>query len=329
MPAVTATVTNTVKFRNATVTSGVPFTYYVSATTYSSTTSSTSTYTFTSATTTTSTITATQASTTRAYDFTLDAPAPTLAPAPAPAASARAIAIADRMMIEESYSAHQLARRGKRVQCSRVTVYVTTRTATAANMTSTVMQSVQPTSTVKATATNYVTATVTPPPVTSTTTVDGGVSTSTIWTYTVNTLSVATRTRTNTEYTATTTVTVPAYKSCAPTAMAPMPTDVYDVANTGTHNQLMYAMPDVDHSGDDRVDCCNSAAAVPGAAGWILHNKMCTGIVIYARNSTELASRCAVGSPKNETVVEYTVSSRGNVGVTGGLLQCGSSMLQD
>ncbi|CAD6961743.1 unnamed protein product [Tilletia controversa] len=274
-----STVVRTSTTTVGTVTSGKASTAYATVATYGSTVTQTYTNTIFPLEVVTTTYTPVEASTTRVYTYTLDPPAPTL-----PSSQARGLA--GRIVVDERDEVVYLNKRGKRVQCSAVTVFVSTTTQTA-KTTATVVKTITPTSTV--TRTSILTrpaATVTPAPVTSTSTVDQGVSTEFQgYTEITRTDTTETRTYTSTVYTSTATVTNSAYKACDPKATRAFGgfeiANVLNLTSRGQKETFLYEATEYNYQGNYMVDCCNQAAGTPGAVA--LMGVMVLGSLVLKR----------------------------------------------
>ncbi|KAE8266554.1 hypothetical protein A4X09_0g5793 [Tilletia walkeri] len=319
----TSTVTKTTTTTSGTLTSGKASTAFATVTTYNSTVTQLYTNTITPITDTTTSYTPTQPTSTRVYVYTLDAQQPTLA-------SLGARGLAGRLMVDERDEIVHLNKRGKRVQCSAVTVYVSTATRTATT-TSTVLKTTQATTT--ATRTSVVTkpaATVTPAPVTSTSTVNAGVYTDySGYTEVTRTDTTSTFTYTSTVYTATTTATVSAYKACDPLAsqahaLGEEVANILNMTSRGQRQELVTTITNYD--GKYLVDCCNMVAATPGAVAWHTDSDRCYGVYLNGTSTAQLTQQC--NRSFNGTVVEYSAGLWANGHGLGGLLQCGASALE-
>ncbi|KAE8210669.1 hypothetical protein CF327_g5483 [Tilletia walkeri] len=319
----TSTVTKTTTTTSGTLTSGKASTAFATVTTYNSTVTQVYTNTITPITDTTTSYTPTQPTSTRVYVYTLDAQQPTLA-------SLGARGLAGRLMVDERDEIVHLNKRGKRVQCSAVTVYVSTATRTATT-TSTVLKTTQATTT--ATRTSVVTkpaATVTPAPVTSTSTVNAGVYTDySGYTEVTRTDTTSTFTYTSTVYTATTTATVSAYKACDPLAsqahaLGEEVANILNMTSRGQRQELVTTITNYD--GKYLVDCCNMVAATPGAVAWHTDSDRCYGVYLNGTSTAQLTQQC--NRSFNGTVVEYSAGLWANGHGLGGLLQCGASALE-
>jgi len=222
----------------------------------------------------------------------------------------------------------RLSKRGRRVQCSAVKVYVSSTTA-GPTSTSRVIRTFTPTTTVNATITVYQPATRTPAPVLFTTTVDAGIWTESRVARITQTFSAQTSTLTVSKYASTTTSTKPAYRICEPTATAAFGSKIYKFINVAARSQAETSWGTIYSRAGQKIDplveCCSLAAAVPGAVAWKYDFGDCSALNLQATSSDELVSQCVPSS--NATVAEWIGGSARGGHAIAALLQCGSASL--